>query len=93
MSEPETAPPPADSGFAVEVPGFTGPFRLLADLVLEQKVDVCDVPIATVTDRFLAYAKEAERWNLEEATWFLADLRDPPGAQARTADPEARGAG
>ena len=74
MSEPETAPPPADSGFAVEVPGFTGPFRLLADLVLEQKVDVCDVPIATVTDRFLAYAKEAERWNLEEATWFLAIL-------------------
>ena len=72
MSEPETAPPPTDGGFAVEVPGFTGPFRLLADLVLEQKVDVCDVPIATVTDRFLAYAKEAERWNLEEATWFLA---------------------
>ena len=72
MSEPETAPPPSGGGFAVEVPGFTGPFRLLADLVLEQKVDVCDVPIATVTDRFLAYAKEAERWNLEEATWFLA---------------------
>ena len=72
MSEPETAPPPADSGFAVELPGFTGPFRLLADLILEQKVDVCDVAIATVTDRFLAYAKDAERWNLEEATWFLA---------------------
>ena len=49
-----------------------GPFRLLADLILEQKVDVCDVRIATVTDAFLAYAKDAERWNLEEATWFLA---------------------
>jgi segregation and condensation protein A len=72
VSEPETAPPQTGGGFAVEVPGFTGPFRLLADLVLEQKVDVCDVPIATVTDRFLAYTKEAERWNLEEATWFLA---------------------
>jgi segregation and condensation protein A len=58
--------------FAVDVPGFTGPFRLLADLILEQKVDVCDVPIATVTDAFLATAKDAERWNLEEATWFLA---------------------
>src|SRR5512141_2684282 len=72
MSEPETAPPPSGGGFAVEVPGFTGPFRLLADLILEQKVDVCDVPLATVTDRYLAYAKEAERWQLEEATWFLA---------------------
>jgi segregation and condensation protein A len=61
--------------------------------VLEQKVDVCDVPIATVTDRFLAYAKEAERWNLEEATWFLAICAILLRAQARTADPEAGRAG
>ena len=40
--------------FAVELPVFTGPFRLLADLILEQKVDVCDVSVATITDRFLA---------------------------------------
>ena len=58
--------------FAVELPVFTGPFRLLADLILGQKLDVCDVPIATVTDRFLAHAKEADGWSLEEATWFLA---------------------
>jgi segregation and condensation protein A len=58
--------------FAVELPVFAGPFRLLADLIMEQKVDVCDVPVATVTDRFLAQAKEAERWDLEEVTWFLA---------------------
>jgi segregation and condensation protein A len=64
----ETAP----AGFAIEVPGFQGPFRLLADLILEQKVDVCDVPIATVTDGYLRYAKQTDAWNLEEATWFLA---------------------
>lgn len=58
--------------FAVELPAFTGPFRLLADLILEQKVDVCDIRVATVTDGFLARAKEADRWDLEEATWFLA---------------------
>jgi segregation and condensation protein A len=65
-------PTPPEGVFAVDLPGFAGPFRLLADLILEQKVDVCDVPLATVTDRYLAYAKEAERWQLEEATWFLA---------------------
>jgi segregation and condensation protein A len=59
-------------GFAVELPVFHGPFRLLADLILEQKVDVCDVPVARVTDGFLALAKEADAWSLEEATWFLA---------------------
>jgi segregation and condensation protein A len=64
--------PLAPTGFAVEVPGFDGPFRLLADLILDQKVDVCDVPIATITDGFLRYAKETAAWDLEEATWFLA---------------------
>jgi segregation and condensation protein A len=59
-------------GFGVELPGFSGPFRLLADLILEQKLDVCDIALSTVTDRYLIYAKEPERWNLEEATWFLA---------------------
>jgi len=60
------------TGFAVEVPGFQGPFRLLADLILEQKLDVCDVPIASVTDGYLRYAKQTDTWNIEEATWFLA---------------------
>ena len=62
----------ASGSFAIDVPVFQGPFRLLADLILEQKVDVCDVPVASVTDRYLAHAKEAQGWNLEEATWFLA---------------------
>src|SRR6266568_4355567 len=58
---------------AVELPVFSGPFRLLADLILDDKVDVCDVPVARVTDRFLQIgAAEASSWTLEEATWFLA---------------------
>jgi segregation and condensation protein A len=67
-----TPPTEAAGAFAVELPVFVGPFRLLADLILDQRIDVCDVPIAIVTDRFLAHAKEAEGWSLEEATWFLA---------------------
>jgi segregation and condensation protein A len=58
--------------FAVELPVFTGPFSLLTDLILEQKVDVCDVRISAVTERFLAHVRDADAWNLEEATWFLA---------------------
>jgi segregation and condensation protein A len=58
--------------FPVEVPVFRGPFRLLADMILERQVDVCDVPVAEVTADFLARADEAEGWTLEEATWFLA---------------------
>jgi segregation and condensation protein A len=63
----------ATNEFIVELPLFSGPFRLLADLILDQKVDVCDVPVATVTQRFLAAGTEASAgWSLEEATWFLA---------------------
>jgi segregation and condensation protein A len=58
--------------FPVELPVFTGPFRVLAELILDRKVDVCDVPVARVTEGFLARAEEAEGWSLEEATWFLA---------------------
>jgi segregation and condensation protein A len=58
--------------FAVELPVYAGPFRLLGDLILEQKVDVCDVSVATVTEAFLAHAEDAERWDLEEVTWFVA---------------------
>jgi segregation and condensation protein A len=74
MSDREMTEGPATQGgkFAVELPVYTGPFRLLADLILEQRIDVCDVPVATITDRYLSYAKEAEHWTLEEATWFLA---------------------
>jgi segregation and condensation protein A len=71
MTEEGTVPASVGA-FAVELPVFHGPFRLLADLILEQKVDVCDVPVARVTDGFLAHAKDADAWSLEEATWFLA---------------------
>lgn len=61
-----------ETAFAVDLPIFRGPFRLLAELILDQKVDVCDVPVATVTDRFLAHVADVDSWSLEEATWFLA---------------------
>jgi segregation and condensation protein A len=59
--------------FVVELPLYSGPFRLLADLIFEQKLDVCDLPVARVTEAYLARGLEAlATWNLEEATWFLA---------------------
>jgi segregation and condensation protein A len=68
-----TLDPDATSSFTVELPVFRGPFRALTDLILDQKVDVCDVPIARVTQEFLhRSAEEVASWNLEEATWFVA---------------------
>ena len=58
--------------FAVELPVFSGPFKLLAEMILDHKFDVCDVPVADVTGLYLARSKEAQGWSLEEASWFLA---------------------
>jgi segregation and condensation protein A len=69
MSASDVAP---SDGFAVDLPAYVGPFRLLTELILEQKIDVCDVQVAAVTDAYLAHAQDAESWSLEEATWFLA---------------------
>jgi segregation and condensation protein A len=67
----DTASP--DQEFLVELPVFSGPFRLLAELILDQRMDVCDVPVATLTDAFLQRGtEEMSGWSLEESTWFLA---------------------
>jgi segregation and condensation protein A len=59
--------------FAVSLPLYSGPFRALAALILDQKMDVCDVSVGDVTGRFLAWGgASAGGWTLEEATWFLA---------------------
>ena len=63
----------APAAFAVELPVFVGPFKLLTDLILDQKIDVCDV---VDRDRHRPVPRARERTPsagaLEEATWFLA---------------------
>jgi segregation and condensation protein A len=62
-----------DAGaFDVELPVFRGPFGLLAELILDRKVDVCDVPVGRITEEFVARGARAEGWTLDESTWFLA---------------------
>lgn len=57
----------------VDLPLFVGPFRLLAGLITEQKIDVCDVPVARITDQFVKEGvARVDGWTLEEVTWFLA---------------------
>jgi segregation and condensation protein A len=62
----------APGAFEVDLPVFTGPFRALAELLLSQKVDVCDVPIAKIVESFVREGAAVDGWTLEEATWFVA---------------------
>lgn len=54
---------------ALEV--FEGPFDLLLDLILKQKVDIYEIPIARITDDYLKYLTKMEELNLEVTSEFL----------------------
>ncbi len=70
---PDMAETEQPNEFVVQLPLYSGPFRMLAGLIVEQKVDVCDVPVAKVTEAFLAGGIDAmDGWTLEETTWFVA---------------------
>ena len=55
----------------VSTPVFEGPFDVLLQLVLDHKVDVCEVPMAPVVDAFLAHVAASPKLDLAEATEFL----------------------
>ncbi|MDP8978225.1 MAG: segregation/condensation protein A [Actinomycetota bacterium] len=59
------------ASFHVAVDAFEGPFDLLLHLIAHRRLDVCDVPLARITDDYLEALRSLERLDLEVATDFL----------------------
>ncbi|MGH8896029.1 MAG: segregation and condensation protein A [Egibacteraceae bacterium] len=57
--------------YHVCVSSFEGPFDLLLHLIARHKVDIYDIPLAEITDDYLAAIRELEILDLEVATEFL----------------------
>lgn len=57
--------------YHVSLPSFEGPFDLLLQLIARRKVEIYDIPIAEITDDYLAVIREMEILDLEVATEFL----------------------
>ncbi|MGI5902406.1 MAG: segregation and condensation protein A [Desulfitobacteriia bacterium] len=55
----------------VELPVFQGPLDLLLHLIQQNKVDIYDIPIATIADQFMATVRKMEELDLEVTTEFL----------------------
>ena len=63
---------PAQNGaFAVELPVFEGPLDLLLSLIQDHKLDIFDIPISFVTDRYLEYMNAAQALNIDLAAEYL----------------------
>lgn len=59
------------SSYQVAVGAFEGPFDLLLQLIARRKVDVYEIPIAEITDDYLAVLRAMEELDLEVTTEFL----------------------
>lgn len=57
--------------YHVSLAAFQGPFDLLLHLISRRTVDVYDIPIAAITDDYLAVLGQMETVDLEPATEFL----------------------
>ena len=59
------------AGYTIKLPQFEGPFDLLLFFIERDELDIYDIPIAGVTDDFLAYMKEAQQMDIDLASEFV----------------------
>src|SRR5206468_10237996 len=57
--------------YEVRLPVFEGPLHLLLHLIRAQKLEITDIPIASVTEQYLEYLGLMEEMNLDVAGEFL----------------------
>ncbi len=57
--------------YEIHLPVFEGPFDLLLHLIREKQVDIYDIPIAEITEDYLAYLDKMKEMDLEIASSFL----------------------
>jgi segregation and condensation protein A len=57
--------------YRVKLEVFEGPFDLLLHLISRQKVDIRDIPLASIADDYLAYIDRMENLDLDVASDFL----------------------
>lgn len=59
------------SEYKIKTEVFEGPVALLLHLIEKDQIDIYDIPIATVTEQYLAYLRALEQFNIEIASEFL----------------------
>src|SRR5467141_2174056 len=86
----------------ISLPLYEGPLELLLDMIRKQKLDIYDIPIAKVTEQYLAYLHLMQELNVDVASEFLVIAAqliyiksrmllppDPDGTPEEPEDPRA----
>ena len=70
--QPANKVPTSEFPFAVKVSDvYDGPLDLLLDLIRKQDIDIHDIPIARITEQFLAYTERMKRIDVDSAAEFI----------------------
>jgi segregation and condensation protein A len=64
-------PEALDPNFRIELPNFEGPLDLLLHLIRKHELDILDLPIAFITDKYLEYLDLMQGLNLDIASEYL----------------------
>jgi segregation and condensation protein A len=59
------------SEYKIKLETFEGPLALLMHLIEKNQIDIYDIPIAEVTEQYLAYLRALEEFNIDIASEFL----------------------
>jgi segregation and condensation protein A len=57
--------------YEVELPGFSGPLELLLHLIRKHKLDIIDIPVGFITQKYLEYIDAMKVLNLDVASEYL----------------------
>jgi segregation and condensation protein A len=57
--------------YTIKIEKFEGPFDLLLFFIERDELDINNIPIAKITDDFLAYIKDLEQLNIDVASEFM----------------------
>lgn len=85
------APEPLDPNFRIALPDFEGPLDLLLHLIKTHELDIMDLPVAFVTEKYLEYLGLMQSLNLDVASEYLLMAATLAYIKSRTLLPQEPG--
>jgi len=59
------------SPYRINLPAYEGPLDLLLDLIRKQEMDIHNIPIAKITEQYLDYLHQLEKFDIDVSADFI----------------------
>src|SRR5246127_3281367 len=59
------------SPYRINLPAYEGPLDLLLDLIRKQEMDIHNIPIAKITEQYLDYLHQIEKFDIDVSADFI----------------------